>query len=657
LISPETITLVRDRTDIVAVISESVPSLKKRGRAFVGLCPFHKEKTPSFHVNPDRNHFYCFGCKEHGSAIDFLIKHEGYTFPEAVRALAERAGIDVKEEDRAHTSADAERLERQKRAREDLYAVNALAAQYFEAELRKNEHRPYALEELARRGLEPGKSAEVDEALQAFRIGYAPAAWDGLASFLRAQGVSPVAACDVGLLVPRSSGSGYYDRFRHRLMFAVVDPQGRVVAFSGRALRDLPATDADANANRRNSDDGPPPKYINSPESLVYTKGQMLFGIHQARHAIRHEEVAVLVEGNFDVVALHARGVGNVVAPLGTAFTVEQAKLLKRFAPSVVFLFDGDAAGRGAVRKSREAIRESGLSARVADLPDGVDPDEVARDKGAQRVKEIVAAAKGMLEALIDMELDEAFVSADAYERAARVSVVAKLLTDEDDPLVRAMAKSYADQLAGRLDLARSPESFRALEQTVKQALARAEAERRAAARQAPPPSGARIAPRTPGAAERAAIMGALIEWPALLEDRDVQEELSVLSGPSVTVVAALRRCARERVAGPRAGDGDGAGGVYDRAGGRTIDADAFLSQIPESSHAFVNKHLADPEHDDIRAAKEYLLENAKKLKRLLLSQEAAQIARETYRAQGDWDTEKELLREAADRLRAKRGL
>ncbi len=153
MISPETITLVRDRTDIVAVISEAVPSLKKRGRSFVGLCPFHKEKTPSFHVNPDRNHYYCFGCKEHGSAFDFLIKFEGYTFPEAVRALAERAGIEIKEEDRPQHSAEAERA---KRARDDLYAVNALAATWFEEQLRKHEHRTYAVEELAKRGLEPG---------------------------------------------------------------------------------------------------------------------------------------------------------------------------------------------------------------------------------------------------------------------------------------------------------------------------------------------------------------------------------------------------------------------------------------------------------------------------------------------------------------------
>ena len=210
MISPETIALVRERTDIVAVITEGVSSLKRRGRSFVGLCPFHKEKSPSFHVNPDRGFFHCFGCKESGSAIDFLMKHEGYTFPEAVRALAERAGIAIEEERGTPQSTEADR---QRKAREDLYAVNGLAATFFEQELRKHEHREYALEELARRGLVPGKdllpNVRIDEVLQAFRIGYAPGAWDGLTTFLKAQGVSPVAAETVGLLVPRSSGSGY----------------------------------------------------------------------------------------------------------------------------------------------------------------------------------------------------------------------------------------------------------------------------------------------------------------------------------------------------------------------------------------------------------------------------------------------------------------
>jgi DNA primase len=643
LISPETIALVRDRTDIVAVISEAVPSLKKQGRKFVGLCPFHKEKTGSFHVNPDRNFFHCFGCHEAGGAIDFVMKNDGYTFPEAVRMLAERLGIQIEE---TRDKAVLSEQERQKKQRDELYRVNDLAATYFEEQLRTNEHKQLALDELAKRGLVPGqtgKDSKIDDALQAFRIGYAPAGWDGLANYLRTAGISPAAAETVGLLVPRSSGSGYYDRFRHRLMFAVVDPQGRVVAFSGRVLPDIPPDPAQSTGVRNalvyvSPDGREPPKYINSPESPIYTKGQMLFGIHQARHSIRQEEEAILVEGNFDVLSLHARGVTNVVGILGTAFTPEQAKLLKRYAPSVVFMLDGDKAGRKAVRASEDAVEQAGLSARVVDLPQGIDPDELARDKGAAAITHLVSGAKGMHEALIDMSLDESFAAADAHEKQQRIQYVVKLLAKQTDPVVRAMLKGYTDMIAGRLDIVRSgQEAFRALEDMVKREVAKA------GPRQ-PPPSQpaytdkeARIAPKPPGTMEKKNIVGALIEYPTLLDDEEVALALEALEGPSVLVVAALRR----------AWNGEA----------KTLDTDAFLSQIPATHKGFAAKHLADPEQDGEAVAKGYLLENAKQLKRLLLSQEAAQITRETYRAQGDWDTERENLRALDERVRLKRQL
>ncbi len=398
------------------------------------------------------------------------------------------------------------------------------------------------------------------------------------------------------------------------------------------------------------ADASAPPKYINSPESPIYTKGQMLFGIHQARHSIRQSEVAVLVEGNFDVVSLHARGLTNVVAPLGTAFTTEQAKLLKRFAPDIVFLFDGDAAGRKAVRLSREAVRVAGLAARVAELPDGVDPDELSRLKGKRAIEDLVASAKGMLEALIEMSLDESFTQADAYEKQARIAFVAKLIAEEDDPMLHAMAKGWTDMIAGRLDIVRSGEgAFRALESSVKQALARAEAERRRAEallgpamrHRQPLGDGTRIAPRTPGTAERREIVGALIEWPVLLDDPEVAEELSLLEGESVKVVAALRRAWN--------------------SGAKRLNTDAFLAQMDSSVDprvgAVARERLANPETESETQAKVYLLENANKLKRLLLSQEAASITRETYKAQGDSEAERELLRESQERLRAKHGL
>jgi DNA primase len=258
----------------------------------------------------------------------------------------------------------------------------------------------------------------------------------------------------VGLLVPRSSGSGHYDRFRHRLMFAVTDATGRVIAFSGRALADPDPKELHALGISGPSapSDGPPAKYINSPESPIYTKGEHLFGLHQARHAIRQQGFAVLVEGNFDVVSLHARGMNNVVAPLGTAFTVQQAKLMKRFAPKVVVLFDGDAAGKKATRAARGPAAEGGLSAKVAVLPKGTDPDELARKRGIEAVAHLIKNARGMLEHLIDEALaGDAFEGATLAEQQARIQAVAQLLREENDPNLRSMAKLYADKLSSKL--------------------------------------------------------------------------------------------------------------------------------------------------------------------------------------------------------------
>ncbi len=463
MISPETIALIRERTDIVALVQESVPSLKKRGRAWTGLCPFHKEKSPSFNVNQDRGFFKCFGCGESGDVFTFVMKELSYTFHETAHFLADRAGIVIEEESRERSEID-----RAKKQKDDLYAVNALAATWFEEQLRKHPLRSFALDELARRGIAPGEKPEVDEALKAFRVRYAPHREGcGLATFLRLQGVSPVAAEEVGLLSPRTGGggSGHYDRFRHRLMFAVVDTQGRVVAFSGRALAEPP----NAEPSPRSGADKPA-KYINSKESRIYTKGNVLFGLFQARQAIRTEELVIVVEGNFDVFSLHARGLSNVVAPLGTAFTLEQASLLKRYAPVAVLLFDGDAAGRKATRASRAPCMNAGLEAKVAVLPDGEDPDDFARTRGIEPLRSLCAHSKGMLEFLIDAELDESRLSRPMVsERLARVERIAQLIGSEEDPLARMMAKGYADSVAGRLDF-HGADTFRALEQKIRTA-------------------------------------------------------------------------------------------------------------------------------------------------------------------------------------------
>jgi DNA primase len=414
VISPDTLARIKERTDIVALIGETV-RLTRRGRSFVGLCPFHKEKSPSFHVHPERGFFHCFGCQESGSAIDFVMKTNGLDFLEAVRMLADRSGIVLEE------SVNAEASRAQKSEKDELYAVMMLAATYYERCLglagasalggRAHPLAGYALRELDKRGMpSPGSQGPEAEhwqkAAAAFRLGYAPPGWDGLARFLREQGISAGVGERAGLLV--AGQRGHYDRFRHRLMFAVVDALGRVIAFSGRALAAPDPEELKRHEPSAPSYDGEPPaKYINSPESPIYKKGEQLFGLFQAKAALRQRQEALLVEGNFDVVTLHAAGIEHAIAPLGTAFTAEQAKLIKRFAPSVVVLFDGDAAGKKATRAARIPCREGGLDARVATLPAGMDPDELVRTQGAAALLARLKEAKGMLEHLIQDALDD----------------------------------------------------------------------------------------------------------------------------------------------------------------------------------------------------------------------------------------------------------
>lgn len=622
MIAASTIEAVRERADIIQVIGDVVPSLKRRGRTFVGLCPFHKERSPSFNVNPDRGFFHCFGCKESGSTIDFVMKLEGATFPEAVRSLAERFNIQVEEDVRDNPDRD-----RHKKTKEECYAANEIAARFFEEQLLSHGLRKYAVDEIEKRGLSLEDESH-RESLSAFRIGYAPHGWDELAQYLKKNGISPTAGESVGLIVPRSSGSGYYDRFRHRLMFAIVDVQGRVVAFSGRALEEPPTEKTGAEKR-----DDKPAKYINSPESPVYIKGNTLFGLAQAKQAIRSEGTVVVVEGNFDVVSLHARGLKNVVAPLGTAFTVEQARLLKRFAQDCVLLFDADAAGQKATRASRAPLREAGMRAKVAVLPSGKDPDELAKTHGIQRVEDIVKGARGLLEHLIEESFDGTFSSANAAEKVQRVSEVMQLLKDEADPLSLSLAKSYADTLASRLDLHTS--DLHALEGTVRRALA-AEQKRN------PNPVGgnprnARVKAGPRGGQERKAILGVLVEWPQLFGDAEVTEVLAHLEGPSVDVVLALQKS-------------------YDQERNH-LDLDVLFAAIEEPYGPFVRESLSKGQFLEIEEAKRYLLDNGKQLKRLLLAAEAGELARENYGSAANFEEDTLRAREAQARIRAMHGV
>lgn len=616
MISADTLEQIKRRTDLVALIGESV-RLTRRGRSWVGLCPFHKEKSPSFHVTPERGRFHCFGCSEGGNAFDFVMRTEGLSFPEAARRLAERAGVAIEE---TGTREDRTREAAHKRARDELFSAMHLATVYFEKMLHEHPDARVARDELAKRRLVADAPTDrVALALAAFRIGYAPAGWDGLAQFFREQGVSPALGEQVGLLAPRQGRAGHYDRFRNRLMFAVVDLQGRVVAFSGRILPDPQTGLVDKETG----------KYVNSPETPIYKKGETVFGLFQARQGIRQSGEAVIVEGNFDVVSLHARGVDNVVAPLGTAFTPEQAQLIKRFTPTVTLLFDGDAAGRKAVRRAQDAIRRAGLAGKAATLPDGTDPDDLARERGAEGVRAVLKQARGLLEHLIQSALDEGFARGDAEERAQRAKEVVELLAAEDDPTVRAMAQRYADDIAGQLASRDASlglvdaRTFGALARQVHAALHR-------------PPQPGRDASRGPRDPIVEAALGAILDYPELLDDEQIAPRLGLLDGDPVLVVAALQRASRD-----------------------ALDVDALLAEVPPSTHGFVSRRLVAPAHAELDHAKAELLANLDKLRVRQLTRDnrdgALEMAR--HEARGEGDAALELLRDAQARARQKRGI
>ena len=368
-IRDEAIRAVRERASLSEVVSDVV-ALRRRGRSAVGLCPFHSEKTPSFTVSEERGFFHCFGCGEHGDVFAFVMKTQALTFPEAVRRVAERFGVPLPEE----AGVPAQR-------REPLAAVNAVAAAFFQGELGGpggGRARAY----LRERGLS-------EEMIERFGLGWAPGAGEALARHLRTRGLPLEDALAAGLVMRRDrpdGRAGVLDRFRERVMFPITDWSGRVIAFGGRILPE------------RSASGDPPPKYLNSAESPVFRKGHTLYGLALARDAIRRADRAVVVEGYLDVIALVQAGIGEVVAPLGTALGAEQLRLLRRFTETVIACFDGDLAGRRAAARSFPVFLEAGLWGRGAFLPAGDDPDTFVRARGRAALEGLLAAAEPLVE-------------------------------------------------------------------------------------------------------------------------------------------------------------------------------------------------------------------------------------------------------------------
>jgi DNA primase len=638
VISPETIDRIRDQANLAEIIGHSV-KLQRRGRNLLGLCPFHKEKSPSFNVNEERGFYHCFGCKASGDVFRFVQETEGLTFMEAVRSLAEKLGIEVEDD-----LSNDERRQRsaEKRREQSFYEVSQAAAVFFEERLEHDENRRFALEELTKRGLPwnvDGRPGPARDTLRAFRVGYAPDTWDALAEHLSKIGHDARAAEAVGLLAPRKSGPGHYDRFRHRLMFAVLDLHGRVVAFSGRALPEIRPREGDA-----------PAKYINSPESPIYKKRATVFGLYQARSALRGGASAALVEGNFDVVSLHAAGFTQTVAPLGTAFTEEQGKLIRRFTQNVAFLFDGDTAGRKATLQSRLPAKEAGLVARVARLPNGTDPDEFLRSRGADQLKRLIDSASGMIDYMIAEILDEGFAAADAVGRADKLRQVTELLAAEDDPNVRALAEQHADRLLGRLGVA-DAHTFRALKAAVTRTL-RAPSSNPSAAR----PTKARPISREEKLGRAA--LGALLDFPELLESEEIQPYLASLEGDLAAALACLRvQFGHDHVRSGLEHSEEPSQSLSFKWEARQTSQ--FLARIPESLCEFAQARIFAPIHNNIDNARVELFANFDKLRRMELTKQSTGTLEDIERArqEGDFDQELELLKEQALRARRRHGL
>ena len=344
---------LRRQADIVRVVGDYV-TLKKKGANWMACCPFHQEKTPSFSVNPSKNIFYCFGCGKGGSVFNFVMELEGLSFPESVKVVAEKAGVPLPE------LVDDKRFEAKRKEADEVIQLNAWALEFWERHLaEENAEARAAREYVEGRGIS-------DETRGTFRLGYAPNSWDALGNYLKSKGSTIGQIERSGLVVKKEQG-GYYDRFRGRLIFPVMDAQGRPVAFGARAMRP-----------------GDEPKYLNSPETAAYTKGRHLFGLNVTRDEIRRKKFAILVEGYLDLIVPFQHGVRNVVASLGTALTPEQAKLLNRFARKVVVNYDGDRAGINAAKRAIEVLLPEDFEVKVLVLPDGADPDEFVRARGVE---------------------------------------------------------------------------------------------------------------------------------------------------------------------------------------------------------------------------------------------------------------------------------
>src|SRR6266850_1729600 len=430
LIAPATLEQIRAASDVVDVIGAVLP-LKRAGANFVTLCPFHREKSPSFNVNPHRQIFHCFGCHKGGDVFTFIKEYENLSFMEAVRRLAERARIPLEFES-GSGQQEAQYL------KEKLLQIHEQIAQRWQAMLTNDAGGQIARDYLAKRGVS-------QEAIQLFRLGYAPDQWDDTVNWAASKNYDLPLMEQSGLLIRKEDSSRYYDRFRGRLMFPICDEQGRIIGFSGRVLES-----ADQAA-----------KYVNSPETPIFKKGRIFYGLDKGKRAILDSGFVVVCEGQLDLIACFMAGVKNVVAPQGTAFTPEHARILKRYVDEVVLCFDADSAGQKAAVRVEESLLASGLGIRVATMPAPHDPDSYIKERGGEGFSRLIADAREFF----DFYLDHLCATSNPDTEKGQLAVVRQMAAmvnkTGDRLLVDKYAQKTAFKLATFMQLPVSPEAVR----------------------------------------------------------------------------------------------------------------------------------------------------------------------------------------------------
>ena len=367
LIPPHLLEQIRAANDIVDVIGSYLP-LKRAGANFRALCPFHREKTPSFNVNPHHQIFKCFGCGKGGDVFTFVREYENLEFMDAVRRLAERASIPLEFENNPAA-------QQQKHIKEVLWHIHEQITQRWQAALANEASGQIARDYLRNRGVS-------DEAVKLFRLGAAPDLWDDTVNWAKSKGHDLAVMEQAGLVIRKEGTDRYYDRFRGRLIFPICDEQARVIAFSGRVL----------------SGDEKTAKYVNSPETPIFTKGKVFYGLDKSKRPLLDAESAIICEGQLDLIACYTAGVQNVVAPQGTALTPDHARILKRYVEEVVLCFDADNAGQNAAIRSLDPLLAAGLAIRVASIPNGKDPHDFVQQNGGEAFREIIDNAEGFFD-------------------------------------------------------------------------------------------------------------------------------------------------------------------------------------------------------------------------------------------------------------------